>query len=346
MPELKLYTIAQLRDWVLHNREVEGLSEKIISRVRAYALVNNPYVKDEDSVVAAIFVDGENAAYVTAFPEMIEDERYWWFSALWCNPKYQGNGYGLLVIGSLAEVYGAEFCLDRWGAKETVEIFTYLGHKTTYTQRYHLGATIRRDSAKGKLVYGIRKMQIGLHRMFERQKHEDYSLRYLPYIDDTTYTFISSHSKNDYLHHTQAYLNWGLQYSYTQSAPLIERVTNKMPFSQAEVLDTQTFAVQVLEGKIIIGFYIMKKKEDGLHIMYLYFDEPHKCHVFASIRDYIQQMKVVLCVTEHKELADYLKVQIYFPKHSVTGVSFSYPVSSLQPQSGQVQYGDGDCFML
>ena len=77
MPELKLYTTAQLREWVLHNKAVDGLSEKIISRTRAYALINNPYVKEEDPVLAAIFVNGENAAYVTAFPELIENKRYW-----------------------------------------------------------------------------------------------------------------------------------------------------------------------------------------------------------------------------------------------------------------------------
>lgn len=343
MPELKLYTIAQLRDWVLHNSEVEGLSEMIISRTRAYALVNNPYVSDEDPVVAAIFVDGENAAYVTAFPELIDEKRYWWFSALWCNPKYQGNGYGLIVIGSLAEIYGYTCCLDRWGAKETVEIFTYLGLKTAFTPRYHLGAIIHRDSAKGKLVYSVRKMQLWLHRIFEQHKQEEYALQYIPYIDDATYTFIAEHSKNDYLHHTQKYLNWGLQYSFVQSAPMEERINIKMPFSQAEMPDTQTYSVQVLDGNAIIGFYIMKRKDDGLHILYLYYDKAKKNQVFASIRDHIKRMRIMLCLTENNELADYLSNQIYFPKYTIRKISFSYPESLTQPMVGDVQYGDGDC---
>lgn len=346
MPDLKLYTVAQLREWIEHNRAAEGLSETIIAPHRAYAIIYNPYVKDDDPVVAAIFVDGVNAAYTTAFPEKIGDKRYWWFSSLWCDPKHRGNGYGLIVIGSLVEVYGAEYCLDRWGAQETVEIFTYLSLKTTYTQRYHLGATIRRNSAKGKSLYGIRKMQIGLHRMLERYKHEDYTLRYLSYIDDATYAFIAAHSKNDYLHHTQDYLNWGLHYSFVQSTPLMERVATKMPFSQAESLDVETYAVQVLDGEIIIGFYIMKKKEDGLHVLYLYYDEAHMNQVFASIRDHVKQMRIALCVTENIKLADYLRKQIYFPKFSTSKVSFSYPESMPQPKSGQVQYGDGDCLLL
>ena len=346
MPELKLYTVAQLRDWVLHNKVIDGLSETIISKTRAYASINNPYVKEEDPVVAAIFVGDENAAYVSAFPEMIEGKRYWWFSGLWCSPKYQGNGYGLIVVGSLAEEYGTEFCLDRWGAEATVEIFTHLGLKTTYTQRYHLGASIHRDSVKGKMVYGIRKMQIGIHRLFERQNHEDYALRYLSIIDDATYEFIKDQSKRDYLLHTRDYLNWGLQYSFVQSAPLMERVSNIMPFSQAELADAQTYAVQVLDGEHSIGFYVMKKKENGLHILYLYYDETNKNQVFASIRDHVKQMYITLCVTENRELADYLRKQIYFPKYSISEISFSYSFSMPQPLSGQVQYGDGDCLLL
>lgn len=346
MPELKLYTVRDLRDWVMYNKAVEGLSEKVISRTRAYALVKNPYVNDEDPVIAAIFVEGENAAYVTAFPEVIDGKRYWWFSALWCNPEYQGNGYGLIVVGSLAEAYGAEYCLDRWGAKETVEIFTYLGLKTTYSQRYNLGATIHRDSTKGKLVYCIRKMQIMLHRAFERCLQENYTLRYLPYIDDETYAFIQAHCKHDYFHHTQEYLNWGLRHSFVQSTPLIERISNIMPFSQAELPDTQTYAVQVLAENVIIGFYIMKKKEDGLHVLYLYYDEQHKNQVLASIRDHIKLMRIEQCVTENMDLLDYLRRGVYFTKHSTSEISFSYPSSMPQPRADQVQYGDGDCFVV
>lgn len=345
MPELKLYTIAQLRDWVLHNKGVEGLSEKIISRTRAFAIINNPYVKEDDPVVAAIFVDNENAAYVTAFPELIGGKRYWWFSALWCSPKFEGNGYGLIVVGSLVEIYGAEYCLDRWGAQETVEMFAYFGHKVTYTPRYQLGSNVNCNTAKGKLVYALRTLQITLHRACTKYMKEYYSLRYLSYIDDATYAFIKTHRGNDYIEHTQDYLNWVLQYPFTLSAPLIDMVDSKMPFSQSEVLDSQFYAVQICDKDAIIGFCILKKKVNTLHILYIYYDEAHKSQVFASVRNHVKRMKMTQCVTENIELKNYLLKHIYFPKHSVAQVSFSTPNGMKQPQVGQVQYGDGDCFV-
>ena len=209
MPELKLYTVADLREWLEHNHPVDGLSEQIIAPSRAWAIIHNPYVKDDDPVLAAIFEDGEMAAFTAAFPEMISNQRYWWFTSLWCDPKHQGKGFGLIVIGSLAEIYGEEFILDRWGAKETVEIFSCLGAQTAYTPRYIFGSKINRQTAKGQLVYVVRLLQKGLHKLIEKPtKHEDYALRYLSYIDNETYAFIQSHRDQDLFLRTQLMLNW------------------------------------------------------------------------------------------------------------------------------------------
>lgn len=345
MPDLKFYTVADLREWIEHNHAAEGLSETIIAPHRAYAIIHNPYVKDDDPVVAAIFVEGENVAYTTAFPEMIGGKRYWWFSTLWCDPKHRGNGYGLIVIGSLVEVYGAEYCLDRWGAEDTVEIFAYFRHKATYTHRYALGSKIDKSIAKGKIVAIVRTAQKCLHRIIERPvKRGDYSLRYVPYIDERTYAFMHAHMGNDYLLRTQETLNWVLHYPYTYTAPMSERIDQSLPVFNAETPNTQLFAVQVWNKNELIGFYIMKQNADVLHILYLYYEEAKKEKVFASIRDHVKRMKIEQCVTEHKLLAEYLKKEIYFPKHSVQEISFSVPEGMELPKEGSVQYGDGDCF--
>ena len=343
--ELKLYTVAQLKEWIEHNHAVEGLSETIIAPHRAYSIIHNPYVKDDDPVVAVIFVEGENVAYTTAFPEMIDGKRYWWFSTLWCDPKHRGNGYGLIVIGSLVEVYGAEYCLDRWGAQDTVEIFAYFGHKTTYLHRYALGSKIDKNTTKGKFVAFVRSTQKCLHRLIERPaKREEYTLRYIPYIDDRTYAFIRAHKGDDFMLRTQETLNWVLRYPFTYSAPLAERIDKTLPIFKAETSHTELFAVQVLDGEELVGFYLMKQNADVLHILYLYYNEAKKTKVYASIRDHVKRMKIEQCVTEHKPLADYLQKEIYFPKHSVHEISFSVPEGMELPQDGQVQYGDGDCF--
>ena len=129
------------------------------------------------------------------------------------------------------------------------------------------------------------------------------------------------------------------------SAPLIERVAVKMPFSQSEKTDVQFYAVQVRDKDKMVGFYIMKKNDYSLHILYIYYDESHARQVFASICDHVKHMRVVQCVTEDVKLKDYLLKHVFFPKYSVAQISFSTPNGMKQPQVGQVQYGDGDCFV-
>ena len=344
MHELKLYTIAQLRAWLEENQVVDSLSEKIIAPQRAYAIIHNPYVMDDDPVVAAIFVDGENVAYTSAFPEEINGKRYWWFSGLWCDPKHEGNGYGLIVVGSLVEVYGEEFCLDRWGAKETVEIFTYFGLKTSYTPRYISGTQINQSTLKGRLAYQFRKWQKRMHDQVTKLPKADYTLRYVPIIDEATFSFIKKYGEGYCFHHTKEFLNWVLRYSFSISSPLINKVEGLMPFSQSEATCVQQYAVQVWKKNELVGFYVLKERESSLRVLYLYFKEEHKYEVFASIVEHAKQLGVMQCISENKELTDYMLRYVYFARRKTEDVSFSYPSAFTDIQGRELQFADGDCF--
>ena len=345
MPELQLYTVAQLREWLMHNHSASGLSEQVIAPSRAWAIIHNPYVKDDDPVVAAIFDGGELAAFTAVFPEMIGDKRYWWFTSLWCAQKHRGKGYGLIVIGSLAEVYGQEYILDRWGAQETVEIFSCLGTETIYTPRYIFGSKINRQIAKGKLLHFVRSLQKGLHKFIEAPtKHEDYTLRYLSYIDDETYAFIKLHRDEDLFFRTQAMLNWILQYSFTQACPLVEHTLPTTSFAPAKAMSNHIYAVQVLDKEKLVGFYMMKHTERDLHLLYMYYDAETKDKVFASIRDHIKHLRADQLVTDNKEFATYIRKNVYFPKQKTLQIHFAYPKSFAIHNGMRLQYGDGDGF--
>ncbi len=347
MPDLALYTVNDLRNWLLHNQFKKGLSNRIISPARAWAIINNPHVQDEDPVLATLSTDSEIAAFTTAFPEMIDGTRKWWFSSLWCAPEYRGHGYGLIVIGSLAEEYGIGNCLDRWGAPDTVGIFSYLGLKTIYTPRFVFGSRINRDTLKGKVVYMARTVQKGFMGLFDKTAgKEDYTLRYLPYIDDETYSFIQTHQNSDFFFHSQAFLNWVLQYSFTISAPLVKRSVTPALYFQSEIVNTQMFAVQVLDNNRIIGFYMMKHNDSCIHLLFLYYDDKAKNKVFASIIDHLKSIRIEQFDTENAELADYIRHYHTFPKHKTVSISFSCPESFSTPTDKTMQFGDGDCFAI
>ena len=345
MPELKLYTIADLRNWIKHSQPVEGLSEKVIAPSRAWAIVNNPYVHDNDAVVSAIFDEGELAAFTATFPEMINGKKYWWYTTLWCNPKFQGKGYGVVVVGSLAEQHEEDGIMDRWGAEETIEIFKYLGLQTEYSTRYCLeNGVIHKDSLKGKIAFLKQELVNRWRNRKQRVSQLGYSLRYLSYIDDSTYEFIKNHRNQNLFLHTQEMLNWELEYPYVQSCPILGKVNINNAFPSVST-QYRYFAVQVLdENQELIGFYVLRGESARLSVIYLYFDESNCQLVFMSILDHIRVLAPSSLQTEYKGLAEYVEKKYYFPHKRLEKISFSHPSEFLYDEKYTFQMGDGDSF--
>lgn len=351
MSDLKLYTVADLKNWLIHNNSPAGLSEHVIAPTRAWAIVNNPYVKDDDHVVAAIFDDGELAAFTAAFPEKMDSRRIWWFSTLYCFPQFEGKGYGLVAVGSLAEEYGFDNCFDRWGASETVAIFTALGHHTIYSHRYVLGdKVISTSSCKGKLLYALQACSKSVHRFVQsmfahnQNSHTSYTLHYLPSIDDATYQFMQVHRDNNVFLHTQEMMNWEVRYPFTQTSPLMERVKRDTQFSST-VRNAQYLIVQVLNKEQLSGVYILKVGDSALNVVYLYYEEEAENMVFASILDHVRYFHVSHLETENETLASYISRNYYFPKYTINSISFSYPPSFENTLNNpSFQFGDGDSF--
>ena len=345
MPELMLYTVADLRNWLVHNQSIVGLSAAAIAPTRAYAIINNPYVKDTDSVVAVIYEGEELAAYTSAIPEEIEGIRYWWFSGLWCNPAYRGRGYGLALIGSLAEEYGVEYCLDRWGTPDVVEIFTFLGHKTLYAPRFILGKKLTRHTWTGRALYALYRAESWLRSLTVIRDRSAYSLSYVTHIDDKTYAFIAAHKCRDLFLHSQPMLNWERQCSVTLTCPLLESVASSCVFAPSELHHSDMYMVQVYVDKLV-GFYMMKHNDDSLHVLFAYYDLEAKHKVFASIRDHLERLGASQCITENLDLAMYLKKHCGFRKIKKLQVSFSYPKTLTIPTDFTMQNGDGDNFTV
>lgn len=344
MPKLKLYTAKDLRDWLEHNRPAEGLSERVIAPTRAWAIIHNPYVKDDDAIVAAIFEDGQLAAYTASFPEMIKGKRIWWCSTLYCYSQFTGRGYGMIVVGSLREAHESDLTYDRWGVPETVEIFNSLGAKTTYTPRYHLSfKKIDASSFKGKLAYCAQELNKCLH-SWPKLSNANYTLRYASYIDGEAYAFMQSHRGNDLWLREQQTLNWILRYPFMQGCTLLNKVEHDLNFSSF-TSNSNYKVLKVYDCDTLIGVYILRHNENKLSVLYLYYDNENREGVFASIIDHIITIKPHEFITESRELCVYVRELIYFPKTWEEKVSFSFPETELEHNQYTFQLGDGDSFV-
>ena len=96
------FSVSEVRNWLYHGLSERGLSEKLIAKQRAYAIVNNPYVNDDLYIISALFVNDEVAAYTYIFPDKVyfytyseknEAQLIFWNSTLYCNPNFDGRVY-------------------------------------------------------------------------------------------------------------------------------------------------------------------------------------------------------------------------------------------------------------
>lgn len=336
MPELKLYTVKDLLEWLENNHPAEGLSEQVIAPTRAWAIVRNPYVKDDDAIVAAIFEDGELAAYTASFPDMLDGKRVWWASTLYCYPKFTGMGYGLIVVGSLMEAHEPDLTYDRWAAKETVEIFNHFGYHTIYTKRYHLSdKKIDTSSLKGKLAYFAQELKKCLHPWLKASE-ANYTVQYTGHIDDEAYEFMKAHRKNDLWLREQDMLNWIIQYPFFNAGIK----GNTCIFGDGARLYEYKVAKVYIDEQLQ-GIYVLRLHDEELSVVYLYYTEKKRDMVIDSIIDQIVALHPKSFVAEDEYLIVRVSDGLYFPKSEQEQISLSLPEIK---GDFSMQMGDGDSF--
>lgn len=339
MPDLKLYTVADLREWLKNDHPAEGLSEQVIAPTRALAIIHNPYVKDDDAIVAAIFEDGELAAYTASFPDMLDGKRVWWASTLYCYPKFTGKGYGLIVVGSLMEAHEPDLTYDRWAAKETVEIFNHFGYQTIYTKRYHLGdKKIDTSTIKGKMADCVQELNKCLH-PWPKVSQGKYTVQFVERIDDEAYVYMKAHRNKDLWLREQDMMNWLLQYPFFKVG---KRGKACIFGSNAKVYKYKVAKVYVEE--ILQGVYVLRLHDEELSIVYLYYAEEKRDVVFDSIIDQTIALHPKSFVTENQYLFERVRECLYFPKNEEENVSLSLPANQQDLANYTFQFGDGDSF--
>lgn len=350
-PVLKYYTVLEIRNWLVHNQLIEGLSDQIIAPQRAWAIIHNPYVMDSDAVLCAILEDNNPVAYTAAFPEFLKEENrlVWWFTTLYCHPSCQGKGYGIVVIGQLCELIGEGNFFDMDGAEETVSIFNYLGLNTKYIDRYIFAhKQINYSSLKGKvaqIVDYFKKIKINNNRskLLRLIESNNFELKYINHIDDISYQFICEHSTKDAFVRSQSMLNWILTYPFMQQTLLSHRSHKSLEFS-SHVQHYSINAVQVLKDNQLVGLFIYRILDGKFSLKYLYYIDSYMHDVFEAIAEHVIKTSSVQIQTTHSEFAKWLQHYNITTKFFVEKQSFSYP-TWFTKHTSKIQQGDGDVFV-
>lgn len=346
--DIRLYSAAQIKDWLYHNTQYEGLSEQLIDKSRAFALVANPFVTDEMSLVSAIFVDEEVAAFTCVFPDELEKPEHrlvYWSTTLYVNPKYEGRGFAYCVIAQICELYGSDY-FDLDAADASVENFKYQGLTTEYLTQYVLqNKNIQRSGIKGELAYWkdvwVRRKLSKAGELNKEISGADYLIKYVSFVDDELYSFMRRCAKRDLILRSQKSFNWLLQYPFMTDSPVFNRVplTN---FFSSNVREFKIYGVKVLKKGRLVGFCILRLIHDEWSVKYIYYDEDGQMETFMAIAEHIMSIRRRKLFTADKDLVDFLSKYGLFTQCVEYKKSFAYPSGFFYDKSLKIQVGEGD----
>ena len=105
---IKIYTKVDFYLWIIKGKDL-GLNDKIISRNRAIAQMNNPDAKEDDILLTTANFNGLCVGYRGVFPEEIHyiDKRIkvGWLSTFFIDPKFRGRNIAKMLMGPIEEYY-------------------------------------------------------------------------------------------------------------------------------------------------------------------------------------------------------------------------------------------------
>lgn len=345
----KLYSVKDVKDW-LYNSIDNGLSEAIISKPRAYAIINCPFVTDSDSVISAVFSNGKSIGYTAVFPEKFvrpqHKETYFWGTTQWIEPEYRGLGIsGKMMLNIKESVKFRYLGLD--SSISSIKLDQKQGAKIVYYPRYFI-LFDRQDVNNIKLK--IRRLFIKLKNYFVKNRVEKsiFANKYISFIDDQTYSFICEHSHSSIFLRSRDFINWQLHYPFVQSTGDDKHVKDDSNQFLANVKSQWIKAWQIFVGDLMVGVCVLRCIDGVCTVAYLYYDSHYQYNVFSSIVYIILQSKIIQFRTFSKELFDFATkngVKGLNSKHHYENVALTLPGDWIEDDiTLTLQGGDGDMF--
>lgn len=345
----RLYTVAELKDWLWHNVE-NGLSDAVIARPRALAFVSNPHAHSSDAALAVVFNEkNEPVGYTGAFAEQWVrpslPERYFWGSTQWMDVQYRGKGVSAKMMRQIKDAVK-----DRYIASESSAASCRLDEKQgsviLYYPRYFIILEQNVESIKSLIKNGMTRLS--RKKALRNLKGYEYSNRYVSLIDDETYSFIVNHSNKDLFLRKQDFLNWQMHSSFAIPIGKDKKVEVEKCEFGGRIKRLQTKMVQVYVDGRLCGFYVLRVIDSTCSTWYLYYDKEFRERVFASVAEVFLQLDgIVKFQTFNKEIYVFLRqigVRSQFSKSYIDKVSLTVPSDFEVDGSLQMQGGDGDMF--
>lgn len=344
------YTAADVRAWLYEGAQ-NGLSEQVISKVRANSILHNPYL-NEDMVIAVSAMDGDGVVGFTAmFPEHLVRPDLWLTvpTTLYAHPDYAGEFIGYYVSKALHDTADGRLVIGTDLAKETILIDKLLGLKadTFSRKRVILHRSLHWDSMRhvlSSLYEPIRlwKQKCAVRKV-TRSIPSNIRLEYTNFVDTEMYEFIVQHSEDSLLLRSQEMLNWILAYPFGLESPLMHYVKIQNMFA-SQVSKRGRYLFKAYWGDELIGVCMIDSDADNANIRMLYIEEQYKDMVYAVLLLQVLSSVSKTLHSVYEDFNDYISRKGVALKIYEEPLVFTHPESLVLDRDKQLQGMDGDMF--
>ena len=345
--EHKIYTISDLREWLIHNTQ-NGLSTYCIAPARAWAIIHNPCAEDTDPALVVTFHEGKPIGYSAVFAdEYIKGNtkgRFSWGSTEWIEPEFRGKGIAGKMMRTLKEAVGVERYIGLDSSIASVKLDQKQGAGIVYYDRmqYQLRS---KSSLKGwilsKYITSYNRAQL------KRLEKYDYKNEYVYFVDEQTYQFIAQHAQQDLFLRRREMLNWMLRYPFLIGTHNDPKIKADICEFGSTVSEYTIEAVKVYVHEELVGFYIISQTDKVRTLRYLYYDESYREEVLASVTLNLLKQDVDKFYFMHSELQEFMNkhsIKRLNRKTYIDQIALTLPPNMKVKENLHVQGGDGDMF--
>lgn len=329
--QIKPYTIADLRT-VLSSNDFWRTETLPITKQRALAHIHNPRAQSEDIVLFVAYQDNDVIGYLGILPDriFIADKAYklGWLTGWWVNPRRALTGVGTALLFKALNAYNQQVGVSG-NSKDAGKVLQASQKFIAINPLRGLDITF--DSNPG--LQG-RKGRIA-----------DLDFEYIASIDKETGALIKRHNIRDLTRKNKADLDWVMTYPWLLSAPWKDNLSKKYYFSSIAKRFSYLGVKVFQRDKGLIGYFVIKARDDKMALLYAYFDSEDGDAVSAAVVHHAQAMDAtVLSLYEQRLLASLPGLDYSFSssKSVSRGFLLTKPFADKAWADCRLQGGDGD----
>ena len=363
--EIKTFTIADLRT-VLLSEDFWLTNILPITKHRAISYLHNPRADRDDLVLLVAYQENQVIGYLGILPDKIfahnAEYKFGWLTSWWVDPRWAATGVGAILLFKALNAYHqhlgvsggskqASKALD--ASQKFIALTTLKGLDIRF--RFNVTKSILRKLPAMKILRVLFKLFDAMMdefvnlRSFFWKRHNKIHLRltfeYISSIDEETGGFIQRHHQQDLTRKGKAELSWIMNYPWMLSAPLKDSVSRRYYFSSRA--DRFLYlGVKVFEHNSgMVGFFILKVRDDRMSVVYAYFDSRHASSITAAVVYHALAMDVsVLSLYDEQLVArlSELRCPYWSTKVVSRGFFLSKAFADIPLRDYRLHGGDGD----